>query len=273
MISFRADYELLSALAPDWGRVALLPWDQEIFGFAVADLQLAPHALQVADLSAFREALEEFCARTQARLISTHAAGHDMALTARLMEARFFPVEFSLLATLSRIDRALLQPPRFALRKALPEDHAAICRIAGSAFRFGRYHTDPHFSRDLANARYVRWVQNALSGSDPNDLVFVLGQPGVVTGFMHAVIRGTHADLRLGAVDSRDGMEFVRETGSFAGLTLYAETLRAVQEAGATRVSAKIAAGNTGVVNIFSTLGFQFSKPEVALHWRPTRAI
>ncbi len=262
MSSFRADYELLCAASPDWGRVALLPWDQKIFGFPVADLQLGPHPLQVSDLSPFRQALEEFCARTQARLVSTHTAGHDMASTARLVETGFIPVEFSLLATLPRIDRAPLPPRRFTLRKAVPEDHAAICRIAGSAFHFGRYHTDPLFSRDLANARYVHWVQDALSGSDPNEFVFVLGRQGEAIGFMDISIGGTHADLRLGAVDPGNGL-------GFAGFALYAEALRALHEAGATSASAKIAAANTGVLNICARLGFQFSQPEVALHWRP----
>jgi RimJ/RimL family protein N-acetyltransferase len=77
---------------------------------------------------------------------------------------------------------------------------------------------------------------------------------------MDVVIRENCADLRLGGVDPQNEL-------GFAGFALYAETLRALHESGATRVSAKISAANTRVVNILSSLGFSFSDPEAVFHW------
>lgn len=260
--AFRPEYDYLSASSPGWGKVALLPWDEEIFGFPVADFQLGPDPPRIQDLPLFANALEGFSAKTKAQLVSAHTQGDDMSMIARLVKAGFSPVEFSLVATLSKLQSAKLPTRRIALRKALPEDHSSLCAIAETAFHFGRYHTDPQFPRHLANARYVHWIRNALSGSSPDDHVFVLGQPGVVVGFMDVVVCDGRADFRLAAVDPGKGSSLPG-----AGFLLYAESIRATLELGARSAITKIASANTQVLNIYSMLDFRFSKPEVVLHW------
>jgi len=260
--AFRAEYGYLSAASPEWGKIALLPWDEEIFGFPVADFQLGSTPPQVQDLPSFAKALEDFSARTKAQLVSTHVKGEDMLTIARLVKAGFSPVEFSLVATLGNLESAKLPTRKVALRKALPEDHSSLCEIAGTAFHFGRYHTDPQFPRDLANARYVHWIRNALSGSSPDNHVFVLGPSGVVVGFMDVVVCDGRADFRLAAIDPGKS-----SSSPGAGFLLYAESIRAVLELGARSAITKIASANTPVLNIYSMLGFRFSKPEVVLHW------
>lgn len=261
--AFRPEYDYLSASSPEWGKIALLPWDEEIFGFPVADFQLGPNPPRVQDLPLFEKALEDFSARTKAQLVATHTQGNNMPVTTLFERAGFSLVEFSLVATFSRLESELLPPPsQFALRNALPEDHLSICKIAGTAFQFGRYHTDPRFPRHLANARYVHWMRNALSGSNPNNFVFVLGRPGEVVGFMDVVICDGRADLRLGALDPGKDLGF-----SGAGFSLYVESVRAALELGARSVTTKMASANTRVLNILSRLGFRFSKPEAVLHW------
>ena len=209
-----------------------------------------------------REALERFSSRTQSRLISARASGADSAAQGALLAAGFLPVEFSIEAYSQQLRPEALPARRFPFRLANIEDQSAILRIASSAFTFGRYHGDPRFPRNLADRRYVTWVRNALNGENQNDHVFVLGGPDSVLGFMNVVIRDTHADMRLGAVDPDN------EVG-FAGYALYVETLRAVHSLGAHSISARIAAANTRVVNIFAGLGCRFRDPEMVLHWHP----
>lgn len=257
---FHTKYEYLSAELPEWGKIALLPWDEEIFGFPVADFQLGPDPPRVQDVHMFAKALEDFSARTKAKLISTHAAGDNMSTIAQLLQVGFLPVEFTLEATLFRIKPGSLPPRRLTLREALPEDRAGIYEIASRAFKFGRYHSDPLFPRELANDRYVSWVRNGLERLTQNNFVFVLGHPGEVFGFMDVVIRGAHADLRLAAVDPKNDLGIV-------GFSLYAETLRALPQHGVRSVSAKLAVANTRAMNVYSMLGFHFSKPEIVLHW------
>lgn len=263
---FRAQYDYLSTASPEWGKIALLPWDEEIFGFSVADFQLGPNPPRSHDLPLFVKALEDFSVRTKAKLVSTHAQADDMLVTAMFESAGFTLVDFSLMAVTSRFKTALDNSSRAGLRKATAEDHSSICRIASTAFRFGRYHTDPRFPSDLATKRYVHWIRNALSGSNPNNFVFVLGEPGEVVGFMDAVVSGNRADLRLAAIDPQT-------SPGFAGILLYADSIRAVQELGAKTAFAKIAAANTAVLNILSFLGFQFSNPEATFHWHPPNSL
>lgn len=264
--SFQAEYRPLSAQSPGWGTIARLPWDEAIFGFPVADLVFGdtlPGATAVPD---FRALLTDFCRVTGAALVSAQIAATNTAAQAFLAAAGFIPVDFSLVATRYRLNIARLPEPRFPFRPATPDDHAAILSISGRAFEFGRYHTDPRFPRMLANRRYVEWIQRALSSNDPNERVFVLGGPGKVIAFMHVLIHGGRADLRLGAADPDN------EIG-FAGFSLYAETLRALQKLSVSTVSAKISASNTRVLNIFATLEFHFSCPRVTLHWHAPNAL
>lgn len=257
MSSFQAEYSPLSDSHPGWGSVALLPWDEAIFGFPVADLRIGPELPKVDDVPLLGEALSNYCRRTRSELISVRVAARQTSLSAVLSRAGFVYVDFGLLATLLKLDPASLLKTGFTVRLAEPADHEAICQICGNAFHFGRYHTDPHFPRELANRRYLRWIRRALSGADPGDVVFVLGRPGKVIGFMHVALHESNADLRLGAV----------APGSSLGFWLYTETLRAVHALGARSVSTGISAANIRVLQIYSTLGFRFSRPEVILHW------
>ena len=264
--AFRVEYEDLCAASPGWGTISLLPWDEEIFGFPVANLELGAEPPRTQDLTGFADALAEFSTKTKAQLISTHAPGDDLSAMAWLVKAGFSPVEFSLTATLTRLQSAKLPSSPLPLRKAVPEDLESLCAIAGTAFQFGRYHTDPRFPRELANARYVHWIRSAVESANADDHVFVLEQRGAVAGFMDVVISEGRADLRLGAVDPSISAGFPG-----AGLSLYFGSVQAAKELGAKSISTKFAAANTRVLNVFSAMGFRFSKPEVVLHWHSAK--
>ena len=38
--AFRPQYDYLSTASPEWGKTALLPWDEEIFAFATYSISL-----------------------------------------------------------------------------------------------------------------------------------------------------------------------------------------------------------------------------------------
>ena len=134
-----------------------------------------------------------------------------------------------------------------------------FCALPAPHFDFGRYHSDPRFPRELANRRYVRWLENALACSESSVRVFVLGSPGMPLGFFHAVLLDGVADLRLAAADPTSQVGL--------GLALYSETLITLQKLGAKRFVTKVSAINTGVVNLYASIGFRFSRPEYILHW------
>lgn len=257
MSSFQAEYRPLSESRPGLGLVALLPWDEAVFGFPVADLRIGPDLPKVDDIPRLRKALLSYSRRTGAELVSVRVAARQTSLSAVLSRVGFVYVDLGLLATLPKLEPGSLLKTRFAVRRAEPADHDDIYQICGNEFDFGRYHTDPHFPRELANRRYLHWIRRALASTDSGDIVFVLGRPGKVSGFMHVALHENNADLRLGAV----------APGSPLGFWLYTETLRAIHALGAKCVSTGISAANVKVMQIYAALGFRFSRPEVILHW------
>ncbi len=259
---FEAQYQPLCSRCPGWGEIALLPWDEAIFRFPVADFRWGNGPPGLTAVDEFNVALTDFCRISGAVLVSARSAGRDPGSSAFLAAGGFAPVDFSVLAVRSRIKAKEMPVARFPLRVATAADHETIVRISGSAFEFGRYHGDARFPRALANQRYVDWIKRALNDKSPANHVFVLGRPGTVVGFMNVVTRERHADLRLGAVDPENEL-------GFAGYFLYGETVRAAHALGATGVVAKIAAANTRVLNICAALKFQFSHPETTFHWYP----
>ena len=255
--SFQAEYSPLSDSNPGWGSVALLPWDEAILGFPVADLHVSPEPPEVKDIPLFREALSKFCRQNGFELVSVRVTASDTALSTLLLQAGFCLRRLRVARHSSQTRTSFVTQDGLHSPAREPADHETICQICGNAFHFGRYRTDPHFPRELANRRYFQWVRRALSGSDPDDVVFVLGGPGKVMGFTHVVLYERNADLRLGAVAPRSSL----------GFWLYTETLRAVHALGARSVSTGISAANVRVMQIYSALGFRFSHPEVILHW------
>ncbi|MBI4911091.1 MAG: hypothetical protein HY820_46210 [Acidobacteria bacterium] len=256
--AFQAAYHLLSPGHPHWGEMACLPWDEEVFGFPVADLRMQePGALPANEIPDLRRALEAYARESRAELISMRIPASHTDMLACFMQAGFYPVDLALEAASTGLREQLMLKPRFGLRLARPEDHADILRLAGSAFEFGRYHTDPRFPRELANRRYARWVENALGSTSADDRVFVMRSQDKCVGFYHAVLSDGVADLRLAAASP----------SAPVGLSLYCEALLALQQLGGRRYVTKVSAANMGVMNIYASIGFRFSKPEYALHW------
>jgi hypothetical protein len=259
MAAFEASFPPLSTRNPDWGQVGLLPWDEAIFGFPVAEFRpgLLPPGRD--EVTSFRAALEDFAASSGVELISLRLDALSGPAVHTFCGAGFFPVDLSEEASSTRLRPESMPKPRFGIRTAEPADHPDILRIAGSAFRFGRYHTDPRFPRELADKRYVHWVRNALSSTEPGVSVFVLGAAPQRLGFFHVVVSDEVADLRLAAADP--------ESPVGLGLALYSETLLALQRLGARRFVTKVSAANIGVMNLYASIGFRFSNPQHVLHW------
>ena len=260
--SFEASYEPLS---PDpvrnWGRVAVLPWDAEIFGFPVAEYAIDDLEAVRASRAEVRQALKSWARSRRVELICCSVPGHEALGFELVPSLACSLVDFRICAMAPRLQAERLPPVRTTLRPAEPGDAAGVERIAATAFRFGRYHTDAAFPRELADLRYRVWIRNVLESPGPGSRVFVLGPKGLVNGFFHVEIRDARlADLRLGAVD-------VALESGIAGFSLYAGTLQKLKEEGVEQVTASVSAGNTAVMNLYAALGFRFSRPEAVYHW------
>jgi len=255
--SFAVPYEDLCAESPELGRVALLPWDSNIFGFNVG-------AYEVGDTvppGGPREDLR--------RLISCWMVDHDVELLSCMVQADAFEwmawlgaagfvfVDLALQAHLHSLTG--LPVPHVTVRLADQDDAAGIEAIAGTAFRFGRYLADSRFPKQLANDRFRHWMRTALAAQNETEFVYVSGPPGMPRGFLHATLRGTVADVRLVAIDSA-------ENTGILGSTFCTGVLTDLRERGARSAIVRLSAGNVRALSLYSKLGFMFLKADAVYH-------
>jgi L-amino acid N-acyltransferase YncA len=255
---FELEFEPISAENPAWGAAALVPWDTEIFGFRVAVYK--PSIFAGADMAHFGAGFASWMKTHTISLCSCVLPAADSSWSRRLSETGFRLVDCTLQVSLEPLSAAHLPETRLLVRLATPDDHPAIEAIAKQSFTHGRYHADPLFSNELADRRYLRWVQNALSGARAEDRVFVLCGPAEVMGFYHGTVEGEVSDLRLVALAPQ-----FRETG--AGMALYTGALRELRKLGIREVISSISGANAAAINVHSRLGFHFRHPERVYHW------
>jgi hypothetical protein len=247
---------------PALGSVALLPWDIEIFGFPVGEYQCGDREALAAAVVEVRNALTAWARQEAIAVCAASVPASNRELIALLPKFGFAFIDFCVQVTLPGLQAARIQASRYQLRRAQPPDADRIRQIACGAFQFGRYHVDPAFPRELANARYRQWMENALAESADCTLIYVIEDETGVQGFYHVIVDDGTADLRLAAVD-------ISMQGTLIGFDLYAGTLLRLKEAGVRQVVSKISCANTPVMNVYSALGFRFSRPEAVFHWHP----
>jgi hypothetical protein len=109
-------------------------------------------------------------------------------------------------------------------------------------------------------------MENALADERPESRVYVMNDNGnaanSIGGFMHVVVEGGAADIRLNAV-RRGGISGLARPG----FNLYVATLRRLQNEGVDSVQTRVAASNVAALNIYSGLGCRFASPEAVFHW------
>jgi len=259
---FQVDHVLLDPADPTLGRCAVVPWDSKYFGFNVGTYTPADPTQPPARGHELAAALRQWMSRNQVELLACQVPGDSNRWMSWLAAAGFAFVDLSLIAFARRL--TALPPARVALRPAVDEDQAALLSIAGRAFTFGRYHADARFPRALADERYRHWLRNAMAARCETEFVLVSGPVGAPTGFLHAVLRGDLADLRLAAVDPE-------HNNGFLGAGLFVSTLRMLADRGARRAQARLSAANIPILNLYSSLGFSFHQAEAVyhLHARP----
>ena len=266
MINFDTSFKPLVPEIPEMGSIALLPWDEETFGFKVASYKVSSRDVACQDIVRLKTVLLDWMVINEVELLDCSVPADAFEWIARLGAMGFAFVDLSLLAFARELDR--LPEPSVEVRLALDEDRDVLVRIAGQAFKFGRYHADPRFPKHLADERYRQWIIRGLKAQkvNPNELVLVTGEPGRPTGFIHAKIDQGVADLRLAAVDP---------LASFMGALgpgLFAATLTELRDRGARRFKTRPLAANTLMLSLYSMLGFHFREPEVVLHLHSPRA-
>lgn len=253
-------YEPLFSDDDRFANLAMLPWDAELFGFGVAECQLGDIHFLLDNRQKWLDGISDWTNRHRVALLSCDIEPTDRNAAWLLYSSNFLVVDTTLQVTLAQLDKVKLPKPARMFRAMQEEDLAEVERIASTAFRFGRYHTDPFFPDALAIRRYVLWVRNAFMKPGANERIYILGQPGEVDGFLHFAVHGDLGDFRLAAINPKVSIGGL-------GYELYLNALHMLRNLGARRATAKISAANTAASGLYSLFGFRFLKPRLTFHW------
>jgi hypothetical protein len=249
----------LDAGQPEWGRVFVVPWDTDIFGFPVGIYEPGEARAIQTGLAAFGEGLRGWAAAERVELVACTVGADDRLWRTLLPAVGFTCVEQTLDLTF-RVQAYTASPPARPVRLATADDHAQIEEIAGHTFHHGRYTADPRFPPELADRRYRNWVRSACLSTSLADRVYVVGKPGNVKGFFQ---------LRLVEDRAEVGIMGVSESakGTPAALDLMTGMHLDLKALGTRWITAKISAGNTRVINLVSHFGYRFRNAQATFHW------
>jgi GNAT superfamily N-acetyltransferase len=258
-------HELLSAEHFEWGRVAVLPWDSEHFGFGVGDYLPGDARAVASDRAGFGAAFDGWASRHGVELVAARAEPKDSLWRLLLSDLGFQFIDCSLFLELQGLSARTFPSPRHPTRLAVPEDHEAIVRMAEDAFRLDRYHADPRFPGRLAELRHRRWMQWLLSSTHPGSRTHVIGEPGRPSAFVNVVLENANLDMILTAVDPTQHARGI-------GTSLFAGMLAAMRNEGAERATGKVYSANGAILNILSHLGFRLTRSLAVFHWHAAEA-
>lgn len=260
-----AQYQNLARNDPEWGQVAILPWDTEIFGFAVGSF--APGDIcAIGDRWAeLRKSLEAWAAENTVAVISCVVPSTEPRWLTVLPELGFSYVDSTFRYVIARLQRADFPRRHTSVRLATPADQEAVEQVCESAFQTGRYHADVRFPRALARRRYRAWVAREFVALNDNNRIYVIGAPGTAVAFTHARIDARAAYLSLGGA-----MPAVQR--SVLPFAMFIGTVEALRDSGVRRVESKLSAANTPMMNLAAYAGAHFSEPEQVFHWHDPTA-
>ena len=245
----------MSAAKGQW-LLQQLAWDSEYFGTATYRLftglfAAVPAAALVAAAAALRQALAQRGAYYAFSLVPAEDTALLQALTGagwQLIETRlnfYCPVATATL------------PPPAPVRLAQPHEAAAIGQISAKARNlYDRFHADPWFGMERADAFLARYAEAAVAGSYA-DAVLLPNEPGLaIDSFLAIGDTPAEADVS-GSGNSRVLLTAVGSQNRGWHLKLVAETVRRAAALSLPYVLMTTQATNKAVFRTCEKLGFR----------------
>jgi len=146
-----------------------------------------------------------------------------------------------------------------SIRAATQEDLPAVIEMAGQAFVNERFHVDPRLPSALGDLRYQNWVRSSV-GHAVQQLHVVHDSGVLVAFFVIEILSDGCCYWHLNAI--APGLQG-RGYGRRAWLAMIAQAWAN----GAGRIKTTIVVRNNRVLNLYSGLGFRFSRPAMTFHW------
>jgi ribosomal protein S18 acetylase RimI-like enzyme len=179
----------------------------------------------------------------------------DSAAAAHLEGAGFRVVCDQL--TFERSAEPRTEAPRLAVRRATPRDRDAVLDIAGTCFRFSRFHQDAHIGTPAANALKRAWMANCLDGQRGEEVLVALHE-GRIAGFLAVLLAGDAAIIDLIGVAAQS-----QRRGIGASLV---DAFIGRWGGRAARLRVGTQAANVPSVGLYERCGFRLAGVERVLH-------
>jgi ribosomal protein S18 acetylase RimI-like enzyme len=185
----------------------------------------------------------------------------DVRLAQLLEDAGFRLVDAGITLEARSIDDTAIDDTGAAgsgIRMARADDAARIEAIARAAFRFSRFHLDPHIPRAVADEIKAQWAANFFHGRRGDHMV-VADRGGAVAGFLQ-LLAGPDGTL---TIDLIGVAEAHRGHGLASGMIAFA-----ARECGRPeRIRVGTQAANVGSLRLYERLGFTVAATSYVLHY------
>lgn len=258
-MKFEQNFELVSEDNPDFGQIALIPWDIETFGFGVADYKFDYSQNCLSYGKQISEQIQKWAKDNNVELVGTTADAADYSKISFIQSLGFRYIDTTISLRYKNVQKLEFPSPDF---EVLPADELTlegIVEICSSSFSSGRYYADIRFPKHLSDKRYQDWVRRSFSQESTQEL-FVTKVNDEVCGFMILEAKGKEGWLHLAAV-------LPKWQGKHMGLAVYSASMIYLQKKGVDLVHAKVSASNVPVFNLHTRLGARVFVSDILFHW------
>ena len=262
---FDVNYQPIAPDHPECGTAAILDWDARIFGFNVADYKLGDVKLIAQNYRAFQNALQTWAEAHAVELISCHISGEDAILRALLPRWGFSFVDFTMQILQAKIQETDFPAPRAPASFATLADRAQVEQIVENAFRFGRYHADARFPKEIANRRYALWMRDIFSKLGDEHRIYIARADARIIAMTHLQFEGDASHITIFAVERT-------KQGLMLGTELGDQMMNDLKQRGIKSVDSRVSAANGAVINLAVARGYRISLPQAIYHWHAPNA-
>jgi GNAT superfamily N-acetyltransferase len=236
---------------------SIVPWDSQVFGFPVAQVDRIEVA-DVAGASAAYHLFEQWRDRLAVRMVTCRLDHFALRESMFLEACGFRFVELVYRPSLC-LDHTDFPESELVIEPALPADVPEIEAIAGYAFSTGRYLLDWRLNPVHSHLRYRNWVRS--SAASANQEVLKGSLRGEIIGFFIIEKRADQSVYwHLTAMAKQWQSQGL-------GKRLWQAFAMRARRDGATRIETTISGHNLPVMNLYARLGFCFDAAQLTLHW------
>lgn len=240
-------------------RFSLVPWDTQLLGYRVAQVQ----SIEVLDSRGAHDVFEDFERwrdQNQIHLVSCRLPNLALHESMFLEEHDFRYIEtvYSPQLDLSAPAPSPTQD-RIAVALAGSEDVDQIVHIAGVAFTTGRFALDWRLDPSDNQRRYQGWVRNSFADAAHN--IWKATKSTEVVGFFIT------EDLPLSVTYWHLTAIAPAWQGHGMGRRLWLAMIDQSRNAGQAFIKTTVSGHNVSVINLYASLGFRLHEPRSTYHW------